>query len=64
LAFDFPIVQAPMAGTSTPQMAATVTNAGALGSIAVGAKNAESPGDVGRRPDRQPAVAAKEKAAL
>jgi NAD(P)H-dependent flavin oxidoreductase YrpB (nitropropane dioxygenase family) len=53
-----------MAGTSTPQMAAAVTNAGALGSIAVGAKNAESPGDVGRRPDRQPAVAAKEKAAL
>lgn len=32
-----PIVQAPMAGTSTPAMAAAVTNAGALGSIAVGA---------------------------
>ncbi len=35
-----PIIQAPMAGTSTPQMAAAVTNAGALGSIAVGAVNA------------------------
>ncbi len=29
-----------MAGTSTPQMAAAVTNAGALGSISVGAVNA------------------------
>jgi nitronate monooxygenase len=35
-----PIVQAPMAGTSTPAMAAAVTNAGALGSIAVGAVDA------------------------
>lgn len=35
-----PIVQAPMAGTSTPAMAAAVTNAGALGSISVGAVNA------------------------
>src|SRR3954454_9971602 len=36
-----PIIQAPMAGTSTPRMAAAVTNAGALGSIAVGAVTAE-----------------------
>ncbi len=35
-----PIIQAPMAGTSTPAMAAAVTNAGALGSIGVGAVDA------------------------
>jgi nitronate monooxygenase len=35
-----PIIQAPMAGTSTPQMAAAVTNAGGPGSIGVGAVNA------------------------
>ena len=34
---DWPIVQAPMAGTSTPEMAAAVSNAGGLGSIGVGA---------------------------
>jgi nitronate monooxygenase len=34
---DVPIVQAPMAGVSTPEMAAAVSNAGALGSIGVGA---------------------------
>jgi nitronate monooxygenase len=34
-----PIVQAPMAGTSSPQMAAAVSNAGALGSIGIGAEN-------------------------
>ena len=32
-----PIVQAPMAGISTPAMAAAVSNAGGLGSIAIGA---------------------------
>jgi nitronate monooxygenase len=37
---DAPIVQAPMAGVSTPEMAAAVSNAGALGSIGVGATNA------------------------
>ncbi|MFC7379594.1 NAD(P)H-dependent flavin oxidoreductase [Brevundimonas sp. GCM10030266] len=31
-----PIIQAPMAGTSTPEMAAAVTTAGGLGSIAIG----------------------------
>jgi nitronate monooxygenase len=40
LGIEVPIIQAPMAGTSTPQMAAAVTNAGALGSIGVGAVNA------------------------
>lgn len=39
---DWPIVQAPMAGTSTPEMAAAVSNAGALGSIAVGAATVEA----------------------
>ncbi len=32
-----PIIQAPMAGVATPALAAAVSNAGALGSIAVGA---------------------------
>src|ERR1700722_13163564 len=40
LDIDAPIVQAPMAGVSTPEMAAAVSNAGALGSIGVGATNA------------------------
>lgn len=40
LGVALPIVQAPMAGTSTPQMAAAVTNAGGLGSIGVGAVDA------------------------
>jgi nitronate monooxygenase len=35
-----PIVQAPMAGVSSPAMAAAVSGAGALGSIAVGATDA------------------------
>jgi len=33
LNIQFPIVQAPMVGVSTPQLAAAVCNAGALGSI-------------------------------
>ena len=32
-----PILQAPMAGVSTPAMAAAVSNAGGLGAIGVGA---------------------------
>ncbi|HEY4317456.1 MAG TPA: nitronate monooxygenase [Herbaspirillum sp.] len=35
----YPIIQAPMAGVSTPKMAAAVSNAGGLGSIALGASN-------------------------
>lgn len=42
LALDCPIVQAPMAGTSTPELAAAVSNAGALGSIAVGHVDADT----------------------
>jgi nitronate monooxygenase len=40
LGIDLPIVQAPMANVSTPAMAAAVSNAGALGSISVGATDA------------------------
>ena len=40
LALQIPIIQAPMAGVSTPQMAAAVSDAGGLGSISVGATNA------------------------
>lgn len=37
-----PIIQAPMAGTSTPALAAAVSNAGGLGSIGVAAMNADA----------------------
>lgn len=37
LPLTYPIIQAPMAGVSTPEMAAAVSNSGALGSISVGA---------------------------
>jgi nitronate monooxygenase len=40
LGIKLPIIQAPMAGVSTPAMAAAVSNAGALGSIGVGATDA------------------------
>lgn len=39
LDIDLPIIQAPMAGVSTPELAAAVSNAGALGSIGVGASD-------------------------
>lgn len=41
LGIDLPIIQAPMAGVSSPAMAAAVSNAGALGSIGVGATDAD-----------------------
>lgn len=44
LGLDHPIIQAPMAGVSTPAMAVAVSNAGALGSIAVGAAGASAAG--------------------
>lgn len=40
LGLRLPLIQAPMAGVSTPAMAAAVSNAGGLGSIAVGATDA------------------------
>jgi NAD(P)H-dependent flavin oxidoreductase YrpB (nitropropane dioxygenase family) len=36
LDIDYPIIQAPMAGVSTPELAAAVSNAGALGSLGLG----------------------------
>jgi len=40
LQIDLPIFQAPMAGISTPEMAAAVSNAGALGALGLGAVDA------------------------
>lgn len=37
LGIDLPMIQAPMAGVSTPAMAAAVSNCGGLGSIGIGA---------------------------
>jgi nitronate monooxygenase len=42
IGIDLPIIQAPMAGVSTPEMAAAVSNAGGLGSIGVGSVDAEA----------------------
>ncbi|WWC65748.1 uncharacterized protein I303_108370 [Kwoniella dejecticola CBS 10117] len=39
LGITYPIIQAPMAGTSTPLLASTISNAGGLGSIGLGASN-------------------------
>ena len=41
LDIEYPLIQAPMAGVSTPEMAAAVAQAGALGSISVGTLTAE-----------------------
>ena len=46
LDIERPIIQAPMAGISTPAMAAAVSNAGGLGSIGVGAVNAATAGEM------------------
>ncbi|WP_312144431.1 NAD(P)H-dependent flavin oxidoreductase [Brevundimonas sp.] len=40
LGLELPIIQAPMAGTSTPELAAAVSNAGALGSTSIAAVDA------------------------
>lgn len=40
LGIRLPLIQAPMAGVSSPEMAAAVSDAGALGAIAVGAGDA------------------------
>ena len=47
LGLTHPIIQAPIAGVSTPELAAAVCEAGALGSIAVGATDG-----AGARDDR------------
>lgn len=41
LGIEHPIVQAPMAGPSTPELAAAVSNAGAMGSLAFAVSSAE-----------------------
>ena len=41
LGIAFPIIQAPMASVSTPQLAAAVSNAGGLGSLGIGASTAD-----------------------
>lgn len=41
LDIDYPIIQAPMAGVSTPELAVAVANAGGLGSLAVGTMTAD-----------------------
>lgn len=46
LGLAHPIVQAPMAGSSTPAMAAAVSGAGALGSIALGAAGPDAAADM------------------
>jgi nitronate monooxygenase len=46
LGIDHPVIQAPMAGTSTVAMAAAASNAGALGSIALGASNVAQANDL------------------
>lgn len=46
IGMQLPIIQAPMAGTSTPALAAAVTNAGALGSISVGAVDPARAGEM------------------
>jgi nitronate monooxygenase len=42
LGIQKPIIQAPMAGTTTPALAAAVSNTGALGSLGVAAMSAEN----------------------
>ncbi|WP_233869089.1 NAD(P)H-dependent flavin oxidoreductase [Paraburkholderia adhaesiva] len=42
LGIEKPIIQAPMAGVSTPELAAAVSNAGGLGSLGLGAMNADA----------------------
>ena len=42
LGINTPIIQAPMAGTATPQLAAEVSNAGGLGSVSIAAVDAEA----------------------
>lgn len=42
IAIDLPILQAPMAGVSTPDLAAAVSKAGALGALGLGASSVEA----------------------
>lgn len=42
IGIQLPIIQAPMAGVSTPEMVAAVSNAGGLGSLGVGSVDAQA----------------------
>ncbi|TMV42604.1 nitronate monooxygenase, partial [Thioclava sp. BHET1] len=42
LQIELPILQAPMAGVSTPRMAAAGSNSGALGALGLGASDAKT----------------------
>ncbi len=44
LGLKWPIIQAPMAGSSTPELAAAVSNSGGLGSLGLGTISAEAGG--------------------
>jgi nitronate monooxygenase len=44
IGMEWPIIQAPMAGVSTPAMAAAVSNAGGLGSLGIGAAKPDQAG--------------------
>lgn len=46
LGLQWPIIQAPMAGVSTPQLAAAVSDAGGLGSLGIGASSAAQARDM------------------
>jgi nitronate monooxygenase len=57
LGIRFPIIQAPMAGVSTPELAAAVSNAGGLGSLGIGASTIDQARNMieqTRRLTRQP----------
>ena len=41
LGIQYPVIQAPMTGTSTPRLAAAVSNSGGLGSLGIGANTVE-----------------------
>ncbi|RRV10068.1 nitronate monooxygenase [Pseudomonas sp. v388] len=49
LGIEYPIIQAPMVGVSTPRLAAAVSNAGGLGSIGLGASNVDQGRDLIRQ---------------
>ncbi|MCD5996209.1 nitronate monooxygenase [Pseudomonas sp. CDFA 602] len=49
LGIEYPIIQAPMVGVSTPQLAAEVSNAGGLGSIGLGASTPDQGRDLIRQ---------------
>jgi nitronate monooxygenase len=49
LEIEHPIIQAPMAGSATPELAAAVSNAGGLGSLGCGAMTPAETRDIVQR---------------